>query len=252
MTRDRPLAEVFRDADVARAYRYRAPYPAETFTILEELLVAPHVVLDIGAGSGALARQMVRFATRIDALDPSNALMAEGWRLPHGDDPRLHWIAGTAEDGPLSGPYGLMTAGASIHWVDPVSAMPRLAAALAPGAKLAIVDLEDGAHPLPEMIEITTRYSEVEHHQGLRDIVATLEANGSFVREGERRTATSVVSRSLDDYLEFLHSTSTLARVRLGPRAAAFDAEVRTVFARRGLTAISREYVARIIWGRPA
>ena len=245
------LGEVFRDADVARAYSQRAPYPEETFTILEQLVVEPRTVLDAGAGNGALARSMVGFATNVDALDPSEALIAEGRRLPRGDDPRLRWLVGTAEDGSISGPYGLITAGASIHWMDPERALSRFAASLAPGAKLAIIDLEEGTHPLPEMIDIIKRYSEVQHHKELPDIVNDLEADGRFVREGERRTAPGVIRRSLDDYLEFLHSTSTLARVRLGARAAAFDADVRALFARRGVANIERQYVATVIWGQP-
>jgi len=233
-----PLAEVFADVDVARAYRYREPYPAETFTILEGLVRGPRVILDIGAGSGALAREMVRFSTRVDAIDPSVALMAEGRQLPHGDDQKLRWIAGTSEGGPLSGPYGLITAGASIHWMDPARTMPRLASALATGAKLALVDLRAGAHPLPEMIDIIIRYSEVEHHKELSEIVTDLEASRHFSPEGERHTATRMVRRSLGEYLEFLHSTSTLARIRLGSRAQAFDADVRALFQRHGMTDI--------------
>lgn len=245
------LADVFRDADVARAYRQRTPYPEETFTVLEGLLAPPRSILDIGAGSGALARNMTRFAASVDAVDPSQALMTEGRLLPHGRDPMLRWITGTAEEAPLTGPYGLITAGASIHWMDPTRAMPRFAAVLAPGAKLAIVDMEDGAHPLPEMIDIIRSYSEVEHHEELRDIVTDIEARGYFVREGESRAAATLVRRSLDDYLEFLHSTSTLARVRLGDRTEPFDADVRALFARHGMTEIQREYVATVIWGRP-
>lgn len=246
-----PLAEVFADVDVARAYRYREPYPAETFTILEGLVCGPRAILDIGAGSGALAREMVRFATRVDAIDPSAALIAEGRRLPHGDDQKLRWIPGTSEEAPLNGPYGLITAGASIHWMDAARTMPRLAAALATGAKLALIDMSVGEHPLPEMIDLIIRYSEVEHHKELSGVVTDLEASGHFSREGERRTATSVVRRSLNEYLEFLHSTSTLARVRLGTRAQQFDEDVRALFERRGMTEIEREYAATVIWGLP-
>ncbi len=52
------LGDVFTDAEVARAYRYRAPYPHAVFEILRGLLVEPKVVLDVGAGTGALARRM--------------------------------------------------------------------------------------------------------------------------------------------------------------------------------------------------
>lgn len=245
------LGQVFADAEVARAYRVRPPYPKETFAILGSLLVEPRTVLDAGAGSGALAREMLAFAKSVDAIDPSAAMITAGRALPHGDDPRLHWILGTAEEAPLGRQYGLITAGASIHWMDAERVMPRFAAALAPGAKLAIVDQDFGPHPLPSMIDIVTRYSEEAHHRELPEIIHDLESSGRFVREGERRTTAVTLRRTLDEYLEYLHSTSTLARIRLGDRSDAFDAEVRELFARQGMDAIEREYWAVVVWGRP-
>jgi SAM-dependent methyltransferase len=252
------LGRVFRDPDVVRSYRQRAPYPPETFTILERLLVEPRTVLDVGAGSGALARSMVRFARRVDALDPSAAMIAEGRTLPGGSDARLRWIPGTAEEGRLDPPYGLITAGSSIHWMDPARVMPRFATALAPGARLAVLETDDGerddsAHPLPEILEIYGRYSgpDFKHHSGLRETLAALEASGYFVRDGERRTAPVPLRRTIEEYLEFLHSTSEFARVRLGERAARFDEDLRELFARKGLTSVERQVVGVVVWGRP-
>jgi SAM-dependent methyltransferase len=251
------LGRVFADPDVVRSYRQRAPYPPETFTILERLLVEPRTVLDVGAGSGALARSMVAFARRVDALDPSAAMIEDGRALPGGSDPRLRWIVATAEEGLLDPPYGLITAGSSLHWMDPARVMPRFARALAPGARLAVLETDDGerddiSHPLPEILEIYGRYSgPVKHHSGQRDTLAALEASGYFVREGEQRTTSVPLRRSVEEYLEFLHSTSELARVRLGERTARFDEEVRDLFARKGLTSVDRQVVGVVIWGRP-
>lgn len=258
------LGEVFADAAVARAYRQRAPYPEETFSILERLIVEPRTVLDAGAGSGALARSMVRFALRVDAVDPSVAMIAEGRRLPGGDDPRLRWIVGTAEEAPLDPPYGLITAGSSLHWMDHARAMPRFASALAAGGRLAILETDDGEHPLPEMLQIIERHSELSHHTDLSDTLKgvrvasgcrhdsdrILDASGWFVQEGEQRTAAVSLRRGVEEYLEFLHSTSTLARVRLGDRADRFDADVRDLFARHGMTSIERQVVGVVVWGR--
>jgi SAM-dependent methyltransferase len=249
--RSATLGQVFADADVARAYRQRAPYPAETFAILESLVVGPRAVLDAGAGTGMLARGMLRFAERVDALDPSIAMMEEGRRLPGGDDPRIRWIAGTAEDGPLEPPYGLITAGSSVHWMDADRALPRFSAALAPGAHLAILETDDGEQPLPEVLDVIKRYSELGHHAGAPELIAALEATGRFEREGERRTAPVALRRSVADYLEFLHSTSTLARVRLGERADRFDDELRELFARHGMSTIERQIVGVVVWGKP-
>lgn len=257
------LAEVFRDADVARAYRQRAPYPAETFTILERLVVEPRTVLDAGAGNGALARSMVRFARRVDAVDPSAAMIEAGRNLPGGNDPRLQWILGTAEEAPLDSPYGLITAGQSLHWFDHARVMPRFASALAPGGRLAILETDDG-EPQPEVLEIIKRYSELDHHTDLADTVAAvsgpsgcrhgvdsvLDGSGWFIQEGEQRTEPVPLHRSVEEYLEYLHSTSSLARVRLGERADRFDADVREVFARNGMTAMDRQVVGVVVWGK--
>src|SRR4029079_14455494 len=105
------LGEVFTDRDVARAYRYRPAYPPDTFRILSDLIVGPRTVLDVGAGTGAIAREMVPFVERVDAVDISAAIIDEGRRLPNGTDPRLRWILGSAEEAPFDPPYGLITAG---------------------------------------------------------------------------------------------------------------------------------------------
>jgi hypothetical protein len=57
--------------------------------------------------------------------------------------------------------------------------------------------------------------------------------------------------QSVEDYLGMLHSTSTLAQVRLGNRSASFDEDVRGVFARRGLDWLRFEVVGQVLWGRP-
>lgn len=48
-----------------------------------------------------------------------------------------------------------------------------------------------------------------------------------------------------------LHSTSTLARVRLGDRAQDFDTDIRAVFARYGLERLRFDVIGVITWGRP-
>jgi SAM-dependent methyltransferase len=196
---------------------------------------------------------MVRFAARVDAVDPSAAMIEDGRVLPGGDDPRLRWISGTAETAPFDPPYGLITAGTSIHWMDPQIVMPRFAAALAPGAHVAIVERDDGDFPVPELLDVIKRYSELhaDRVDALPERIAALEATGRFVRVGERRTAPVPLRRTVDAYLEYLHSTSTLARVRLGDRAASFDAEIRAVFARHGMSVVEQQVVGLVAWGTP-
>ncbi len=143
-------AAQFKDQSIVHAYQHRAPYPEETFEILQELMAPANPwILDLGCGPGDLARYMTTFAERVDAIDFSEGMIAQGRTLEGGERRRLTWIVGSAEESPLTGQYGLITAAESIHWMEWKTLFPRLRRALAPGAFLAIVEREDGNVPWP-------------------------------------------------------------------------------------------------------
>lgn len=243
---------MFSDREVARLYRNRAPYPSEVLATLRGLLVVPRTILDVGTGTGALARPMLDVAERVDAVDPSAAMIQVGRLLPGGADSRLRWIVGRAEDVSLPGPYGLITAGASLHWLDLDVALPRLRDALAPNAVMAVADAEivHGSY-WAELLAVIRAHSEVEHHTETAEFMEELDASGRFAIQGRLRTEPVPFEQSVDEYLAMLHSTSTLARVRLGDRADRFDSEVRGVFARHGLDQVRFGVVGVVAWGRP-
>ncbi|MDQ2952653.1 MAG: class I SAM-dependent methyltransferase [Chloroflexota bacterium] len=248
------LGLVFTDRDVARAYAHRPEYPPETFRILSDLIAGPRTVLDVGAGTGVIARGLLPYVDRVDAVDISTAMIDEGRKLPLGEDPRLRWIVGTAEDAPLDPPYGLITAGAAVHWFDESRAMPRFARALAPGARLALCEVEE--EPLdpswdPEMTSVVKRYSEVRDYRDFTDVLRLLQDQGWFVREGQTRTKPVRARRTVPEYIEWQHSKATLSRVRLGDRVAAFDDEVSALFRRRGVAFMEFDVVGYITWGIP-
>lgn len=56
---------------------------------------------------------------RVDAVDPSAEMIAVGRAAPGGDAANLRWIEARLEDVALDPRYGLATAGASFHWMDP-------------------------------------------------------------------------------------------------------------------------------------
>jgi SAM-dependent methyltransferase len=246
------LADVFADREVAELYRSRPPYPSAVFEILRRLVRTPRVVLDAGAGTGAIARHLVQAVDRVDAVDPSTAMIATGRRLRGGTDPRVRWLRARIEDAELDGPYGLITCGASLHWMDRAVALARFRDLLAPGAVLAIVDTEyaHGDHK-DEVQAVIRTYSEIAQHRETSDLIEDLRASEEIVFEGLVRTEPVTFEQSVSEYLEMLHSTSTLARVRLGRRSEAFDAAIRSVFARRGMDRVRYGVVGLVAWGRP-
>ena len=243
-------ALAFDDADVAKNYRHRPEYPAATFDLLADLIVGPHVVLDAGAGTGAIARHLAARVDRVDALDPAAAMLAEGRRLAHGRDPRIRWILGAAETAPLDGPYGLITTGQSLHWMDWEVVLPRFARALAPGARLAVSDDPEAPEPWAEDLRpIIRRYSIMRTWHQFR-LIPELESRGLFVREAEVSTPPTPFTQTVDAYVASFHARSSLARHRIGADAAdAFDREVRALLGDR--TTIERQVSGRIVFGRP-
>lgn len=257
------VASAFQDASVAAAYERRPPYPAETFDLLLELLGdRPGRVLDAGCGTGFVARPLAARGEpgarieRVDAVDCSAAMVAEGRRLSGGDDPRLRWIVARVEDAPLDPPYALITAGDSLHWMDWAVVMPRFATLLAPGAWLAILTVEQVATPWDAaLLPVIQRYSTIRDYQPL-DLVAELEARGLFTRAGERITAPVPFTQPLEEYITSFHGRASFSPERMAPdELAAFEAAVRAavraaVAPHAGET-VTLQVMARVTWGWP-
>ena len=249
------LGRAFTDEDVVALYRHRPPYPAAVFDRIRKLIVGPRVVLDAGCGTGALARGLVGDVTRVDAVDPSAAMLRVARSLPHGTDPRIAWQLASAEDAQLTGPYGLIACGASLHWMRHDIVLPRFRRALAPAARLAIVDSErshEESELRRDVIALIVKYSPVRDHEETPDMVRRLVATGAFVLEGEERTPPVAFEQSVEEYVAALGSTASLSRATLGPSAGEFYRELSALFARHGVDRIRNGVVGYIAWGRPA
>ena len=249
----RRLGGVWGEPDVARVYRYRPAYPPAVFDILRRLVVEPRTILDAGCGTGGLTRPMTTFASRIDAVDPSAAMIEEAKRLPRGEDPRIRWIVAPAETAPLQPPYGLITTGQSLHWMDHAVVMPRFRDALAPGGVLAATDIDWDYPPAwrDKLVGIIERYSPVSAKQVAGDLFGTLAERGLFERAGFQRTSLVAVDLSMDEFVNALHSTSSLSRVSLQERMDSFADDVRALFASLGEDRARFSVAGNVVWGRP-
>lgn len=243
----------WRDVAMADAYVHRPPYPPETFEILVGLLAGsePHHVLDIGAGTGDLARGLVRATIQVDALEPSDAMRDVGASLPRGGHQHLRWLAGAAESGPRGGPYDLITAAESLHWMDWDQALPRLAEALVPGAVLAVIERREAPHPWHDQLRGLIAQHSTNTEFEPYDVFAMLDDSPWFDRRGSCDTPPVGVTQTVEAHIEAMHSRNGFSRDRMDPVSATqFDADYRALLTEHGVReTLPVEIRAAITWG---
>jgi SAM-dependent methyltransferase len=119
----------------AAAYeRGRPPYPPEAVDWL--LPESASRVLDLGAGTGKLTRQLRDRGLDVTAVEPSEGMREELARAVPGVP--VH--AGSAEEIPLPDhSVDAVLVAQAWHWVDRSLAVPEVARVLAPGGRLGLV-----------------------------------------------------------------------------------------------------------------
>jgi ubiquinone/menaquinone biosynthesis C-methylase UbiE len=142
---DRTSAQAF--GRIAEQYeRMRPTYREEIVSwLVDRLGLGPgRTVVDVGAGTGKLTRQLVASGARIIAVEPLAEMRAQfALVLPNGEI-----VDGTAEALPLDDASAdAVTAAAAFHWFDLDRALPEFHRVLRPGGALAVVrnyrDLRD-------------------------------------------------------------------------------------------------------------
>lgn len=247
-------ADVFKDQSVVDAYRHRPPYPDAVFGLLADLIDGePRTVLDVGCGTGEIARRLAPFVDRVDAVDVSERMIRRGEREPGGDAPTLRWILGRAEDVPLEPPYRLVTAAASLHWMEWDVVMPRFAAVLSPGCYLAVIEDVQRSAPWSDAVGAACAQYSLNRFYRPLDLTWELMRRGYFTVRAQHRTAFVPWRQPLDDYVQSFHARNGLSRDRMSAGdARAFDTAVREAV-RRWCDGdiVPLEVAALVTWGFP-
>lgn len=219
-----PPESRFRDASVAKHYHLRPSYPLETFHILLGLITdQPSKILDIGCGTGDIARFIAAQVEQIDAVDYSLPMMQHGKTLEGGDAANIHWIHESAEAFTGQGPYSLITAGQSLHWMQWETVLPKLSEILTPNGVLSITTVlfepkppwQDGYVAVIKMYSNSPEYRSME-------ITKELENVGLFKASGTYRTAPVLTKQTISDYINSQHGRSGLSLETMTPT----DAEI--------------------------
>src|SRR5262249_47089939 len=155
----------------AGAYgRGRPPYPA---TAVDWLIRAGAAhVLDLGAGTGKLTRQLAGRGLDVTAVEPSEGMREQLRRAVPG----IRSLAGTAERIPLpGGSVDAVLVAQAWHWVDPARGVPGGGRGLRPGGEVgrlwnvreegadgvaglgAILRQSDGAHAVSSTVSAAPR-----------------------------------------------------------------------------------------------
>ena len=130
--------------------RYRAGYPAEFFDRLASagVGIAGQRILDLGTGTGALARGMARRGAIVTGIDPSAALLDEARALDKAAGVEVRYLCGVAEATGLDGGgFDAVTASQCWHWFDRPRAAAEARRLLALRGRLAITYIDWIARP---------------------------------------------------------------------------------------------------------
>ncbi|MEU3464750.1 class I SAM-dependent methyltransferase [Streptomyces sp. NPDC006733] len=119
----------------AAAYeRGRPSYPARAVAWV--VPASARRVLDLGAGTGKLTRQLSARGLDVVAVEPSAGMREQ----LTGALPAVPALAGSAEDIPLPDrSVEAVVIAQAWHWVDPERALPEVARVLTPGGQLGLV-----------------------------------------------------------------------------------------------------------------
>lgn len=132
-----------RFSDRVRDYTlYRPTYPgAAVDAVLDGLGSAGELVAaDIGAGTGISSRLLAARGVRVLAIEPNDAMRAEGAAASHAGPGRVEWFNRTAEQtGLADASVGLVLCAQAFHWFRPEAALSEFARVLRPRGRVALV-----------------------------------------------------------------------------------------------------------------
>jgi SAM-dependent methyltransferase len=145
--------------------KFRAGFPESFFDRVTALgLCSPGAVaVDVGTGTGTLARGFAKRGMTVIGVDPDERLTDEARRLDAGASVSIEYRQGTAEAIPLpSAVADLVSAGQCWHWFDAPKAAEEFARVIRPGGHVLVAHFD--WLPLPGSVVDATERLIKEHN----------------------------------------------------------------------------------------
>lgn len=222
----------------ADAYEaFRPPYPPALFDDIAR--IAGHTwsarILDVGAGTGRATVELARRGARVDAVEPSNDMIAVlTRRLQHeGVASRVTVRKATFEDVAPNGTYESVVAAQSFHWTDPETRWSRLASLLGSDGHAFLFwnawSLDPAHHDLDAVTAVYGEKAPDLPPDLPRDLVSRMWADGEIdahpdVHLADRRSYAWDHEMSAADYLRLLGTISSYAITDQSVRDELFSA----------------------------
>ena len=178
--------------------RGRPSYPAEAVDWL--VPAGATRVLDLGAGTGKLTRDLVGRGLDVVAVEPLEGMRSELSRIL----PTTQVLAGSAEAIPLAGEsVDAVLVAQAWHWVDPARAVPEVARVLRPGGTLGLLwNVRDEREPWVAAL------GDLIHRHGFSEERSQDPPVGAPFGPGERRDVPWRHSLTPDELLAMVASRS--------------------------------------------
>jgi SAM-dependent methyltransferase len=220
--------------------RYRIGFPPKFYDRLADhgIGLAGQRVLDLGAGTGTLARNFRLRGCRVIALDVAAAQLEQARLLDQAAGVSIEYRVAPAEaTGLPSASFDVVTAGQCWHWFDRPQAAAEIQRVLIPGGRLAIAYL-DWLPMRGNVVEATEGL--IVRHNPWWTFVDGVGIHPEWVRDVAEAGFRDIETFSFDVDLVYTHeawrgrvrASAPIAATLAPDQVAAFDAEFRALLAR--------------------